>query len=89
MGRIIIQKIYTCDVCGRTPDNGENMWHMCSEVWCEECCDKDEQETEDELSLYKQALTKSIASPEGYLPNTDQYYTWSNNGNIVVERKKR
>ncbi len=40
MGYRIIQKIYTCDVCGETPEDGEKLWHMNSQVWCESCCDK-------------------------------------------------
>lgn len=43
MGQRITQRIYTCDLCGKTPDDGEYMWHMCNEVWCKECCDKQEQ----------------------------------------------
>ena len=40
MGHIIIQSIYTCDLCGKTPKDGEKLWHMNSEVWCEACCSK-------------------------------------------------
>lgn len=39
MGQRITQTIYTCDACGKTPENGEHMWHMGSEVWCKDCCD--------------------------------------------------
>ena len=49
MGKIIIQKIYTCDVCGKIPEDGEKLWHMNNEVWCEECCE-DSEETEEESS---------------------------------------
>ena len=41
----ITQRIYTCDICGETPDDGEYLWHMNNEVWCEKCCcaeDEDE-----------------------------------------------
>lgn len=44
MGRRIIQTIYTCDLCGKTPTDGEKLWHMNSQVWCEECCNKEESE---------------------------------------------
>ena len=48
MGNRIIQNIYTCDLCGETPEDGEKLWHMGSEVWCNSCCDKAENEGEDE-----------------------------------------
>ena len=50
MGNIIIQKIYTCDICGQTPEDGEKLWHMGSEVFCDKCCNaiQDEDEDEDE-----------------------------------------
>jgi len=41
MGHRLTQKIYTCDVCGVTPEDGEYMWHMGNEIWCEKCCDTD------------------------------------------------
>lgn len=44
MGAIIIQRIYTCDLCGKTPEDGEKLWHMNSEVWCEACCEKSDAE---------------------------------------------
>ncbi len=48
MGRRIIQTVYTCDKCGYTPESGEYLWHMGSEVWCETCTnDNDEIETPD------------------------------------------
>lgn len=43
MGHRIIQRIYECARCGETPSDGENMWHMGRETWCEKCCDKDEE----------------------------------------------
>lgn len=39
MGRRITQTIYECSVCRNTPEDGEYLWHMNSEVWCEKCCD--------------------------------------------------
>ena len=47
MGRRLTQTIYTCDLCGKTPEGGEYMWHMGSQVWCEECCDKEEKKKEE------------------------------------------
>ena len=50
MGQIIIQKIHTCDICGKTPEDGEKLWHMNNnEVWCEKCCE-DAEETEEETN---------------------------------------
>ena len=47
MGYRIIQCIYTCDICGETPEDGGKLWHMGSEVWCEKCCE-DAENSEDE-----------------------------------------
>lgn len=47
MGRIIYQHIYTCDICGKTPEDGEKLWHMNSEVWCEKCRNDIEQAEEE------------------------------------------
>ena len=44
MGQRITQTIYTCDVCGETPEDGEYLWHMNNQVWCDSCCDKIENE---------------------------------------------
>lgn len=44
MGQKIRQRIYTCSLCDKIPDDGENMWEMGSEVWCEKCIDKLENE---------------------------------------------
>ena len=43
MGNRFIQRIYECSWCGKTPDDGEDMWHMGNEVICKECCDKEEE----------------------------------------------
>lgn len=48
MGHIIIQTIYTCDLCGETPEDGGKLWHMNNQVWCESCCDKVDNEEIDE-----------------------------------------
>ena len=39
------------------------------------------------LGQYKQALTRAVALPKGTLPDGHDYYTWQNNGNVVVEKK--
>lgn len=44
MGHRIIQTIYTCDLCGETPEDGGKLWHMNNQVWCESCCEKVENE---------------------------------------------
>ena len=49
MGQIIYQNIYTCDICDKTPENGEKLWHIGSEVWCEECCNRSDNEDEEEV----------------------------------------
>jgi len=41
MGHRITQTIHVCDKCGEIPEDGEPMWYMGNEIWCEECCDKD------------------------------------------------
>ena len=47
MGQRIIQKIYKCDICGETPADGEKLWDMNNEVWCEKCCDEADNEVEE------------------------------------------
>lgn len=37
MGYKIIQKIYICDCCGTTPEDGEILWEMGYEYICEKC----------------------------------------------------
>ena len=44
MGYRITQRIYQCDKCGRTPEDGEYMWHMGNEIWCKKCCDEGDEE---------------------------------------------
>lgn len=48
MGQRITQHIYTCSLCGKTPEDGDYMWEMGNEIWCKECCDKQEQIEENE-----------------------------------------
>ena len=49
MGYRTYQRILVCDVCGRQPDDGEPMWHMGSEVWCEACCDAADNAVDNEV----------------------------------------
>jgi hypothetical protein len=44
MGARITQRIYICDVCGKTPEDGEHLWNMCNKVICEDCIKKQEEE---------------------------------------------
>lgn len=47
MGQRIIQKIYVCALCGKTPGDSEKLYHMNNnEIWCEECCNKEEEKNE-------------------------------------------
>ena len=48
MGDRIIQRIYECSLCGKIPENGEKLWHMGNEEWCEECCDREEGKSQSE-----------------------------------------
>jgi len=50
MGHRITQHIYTCGICGKTPENGEYLWHMNSDTICKECIDKAEEEEEKEVN---------------------------------------
>jgi len=38
----ITQKILVCENCGCTPDNGENMWQIINDYWCDNCYNDDE-----------------------------------------------
>ena len=40
MGQRIIQRVYECSLCNKVPEDGEYLWHMNNQIWCEECCDK-------------------------------------------------
>ena len=42
MGNMFTQTIHQCCECGRTPDDGEEMWWMGSETWCKDCVDKED-----------------------------------------------
>lgn len=41
-----------------------------------------------ELNFYKSALTKAVSLPKCELPETELYYTWMENGNVIVEEKR-
>jgi len=47
MGHRITQRIHECSQCSKIPEDGEYMWYMGDEIWCEECCDKEEDEDEE------------------------------------------
>ena len=51
MGHRVMQRVFQCDVCGKTPDDGEYLWEMCGEHWCEDCCDNDHEA--DEIPLFE------------------------------------
>jgi hypothetical protein len=53
MGQRITQRILECSLCGKIPENGEHIWEMGRELWCVECCDKMENEQENELKKDK------------------------------------
>ena len=40
MGQRITQRIYTCSLCNKVPEDGEYMWFMGNQIWCEKCCDE-------------------------------------------------
>ena len=59
MGYRLTQRIYSCDVCGKTPEDGEYMWHMGNEIWCEECCDGEGDSTDcwkDETLMHEKKM---------------------------------
>ncbi len=48
MGHRVTQRIRECSQCGKIPEDGEYMWYMGYEIWCEECCNKEEEGDENE-----------------------------------------
>ena len=44
MGNKVIQIIRECAVCGIVPEDGGIMWEMGIEVWCEVCCNQDQEQ---------------------------------------------
>lgn len=50
MGHRVTQRIYECSLCEQQPEDGEYLWYMGNEIWCEECCNKaDEDEDSEEI----------------------------------------
>ena len=49
MGHRVTQRIIECSVCRKTPDDGEYLWEMSGEYWCEDCCNKDDEEPEERV----------------------------------------
>ena len=48
MGHRTAQRILTCSICNNTPEDGEYLWEMCGEYWCEPCTDDQYNNDEDE-----------------------------------------
>ena len=48
MGHRITQRIHECSQCGKIPEDGEYLWYMGDEIWCEECCDKEEEDDKED-----------------------------------------
>ena len=46
MGHRITQRIIECAICKKIPDDGEYLWEMGGEYWCEDCCNEDGEEQE-------------------------------------------
>jgi len=55
MGHRTTQRILTCDVCGVTPDDGEYMWEMGSEFWCEKCCNDEHEDKSTNMAEFEGA----------------------------------
>ncbi len=56
MGHRVTQRILECDVCHTIPDDGQHLWEMCGEYWCETCCEQEEnleEEEEEELPEFE------------------------------------
>ena len=47
MGNRVTQRIYECSICEQIPEDGEYLWHMGNEIWCEKCIDKAESNDND------------------------------------------
>ena len=46
MGQRIIHKEHICSVCGHIPEDLESVWEMGGEIWCESCCNDDNESKE-------------------------------------------
>lgn len=51
MGQRVTQRILECAICGNIPDDGEYLWGMGRQHWCEKCCDAGHEE--EEIPQYK------------------------------------
>ena len=40
MGYRVMQRIFECAICGAVPEDGELLWELCRDHWCEACCDR-------------------------------------------------
>jgi hypothetical protein len=47
MGQRTYQRILDCAVCNQTPEDGEPLWDMGGEYWCEKCCNDDHEDKEE------------------------------------------
>lgn len=72
MGHRLTQRIYTCDKCGITPKEGENMWRMGTEVWCEDCCNNEDDETDSQATQADPDTAVSPCAPE--YPSSSGFY---------------
>ncbi len=53
MGHRVTQRILECDVCHTIPDDGQYLWEMCGEYWCEACCEQAGNLEEEELPEFE------------------------------------
>jgi|GEM_PF-2546477 len=47
MGQRTTQRILECAICKTIPANGEPMWEMYADYWCDSCCEEQENETKE------------------------------------------
>ena len=45
MGSRVTQVNYECAICGHKAKDGEHMWYMGSDIWCESCCDDESEQS--------------------------------------------
>lgn len=50
MGHRITQRIHSCDVCGKIPEDGAYMWYMGTEIWCSQCCDSSDELVDEDIN---------------------------------------
>ena len=46
MGHRVTQRILECGICCKTPEDGEYLWEMNGQHWCQDCCDEAEEAEE-------------------------------------------